>query len=101
MLVTSEGYWDGLTANGVAGLANAPIVMTGSDTLSSQARAAISSLKPKTIVICGGVDAVSRNVEQAAARLGKAGFTVALNASLPPNEGCVSYGQAVVASASR
>jgi len=40
-------------------------------------------------------------VEQAAARLGKAGFTVALNASLPPNDGCVSYGQAVVASASR
>ena len=68
VLVTSEGYWDGLTANGVAGLANAPIVMTDSGVLSSQARAVISSLKPKTIVICGGVDAVSRNVEQAAVR---------------------------------
>ena len=40
-------------------------------------------------------------VEQSTARLGAAGFTVALNASLPPNDGCVSYGQAVVASSSR
>lgn len=68
VLVTSQGYWDGLTANGVAGLANAPIVMTDSNVLSPQARAAIASLKPKTIVICGGVNAVSRNVEYAAAR---------------------------------
>ncbi len=40
-------------------------------------------------------------VEQAADALGARGFTVALNGSLPPNDGCVSYGQAVVASVSR
>lgn len=40
-------------------------------------------------------------VEQGAARLGEGGFDVALNGSLPPNDGCVSYGQAVVATASR
>ena len=39
--------------------------------------------------------------EQSLKRLGAAGFTVALNASLPPNDGCISYGQAIVAAASR
>ncbi len=40
-------------------------------------------------------------VEQSVQRLGQRGFTVALNASLPPNDGCVSYGQAAVAGSSR
>lgn len=40
-------------------------------------------------------------VEKACALLEERGFTVALNSSLPPNDGCVSYGQAVVAAASR
>ena len=40
-------------------------------------------------------------VEQAAHVLGDAGFTVALPANLPPNDGCISYGQAVVARAAR
>ncbi len=40
-------------------------------------------------------------VEQCTDRLGGLGFTVALNSDLPPNDGCISYGQAVVASVSR
>ena len=39
--------------------------------------------------------------EESARALGERGFTVAVNGNLPPNDGCVSYGQAVVASASR
>lgn len=39
-------------------------------------------------------------VENACQKLGAMGFTVALNKDLPPNDGCISYGQAVVASAS-
>ncbi len=53
------------------------------------------------VALSGGCFMNRYMVEQATARLGEAGFTVALNASLPPNDGCVSYGQAVVASASR
>ena len=53
------------------------------------------------VALSGGCFMNRYLVEQAASRLGEAGFTVALNASLPPNDGCVSYGQAVVASASR
>ena len=53
------------------------------------------------VALSGGCFMNRYLVEEATARLGEAGFTVALNASLPPNDGCVSYGQAVIASASR
>ena len=53
------------------------------------------------VVLSGGVFMNRTIAESAATRLGEEGFTVALNASLPPNDGCISYGQAVVASASR
>ena len=36
-------------------------------------------------------------IEHALETLERAGFTVAVNRELPPNDGCVSYGQAVVA----
>ena len=66
VLATSEGYWDALTAAGVAGLANAPVLMTGGSSLSDETRAQIAKLQPKTIVICGGPAAVSRAVESQA-----------------------------------
>ncbi len=53
------------------------------------------------VALSGGCFMNRYLVEQATSRLGEAGFTVALNASLPPNDGCVSYGQAVVANAAR
>ncbi len=53
------------------------------------------------VALSGGVFMNRHIVEEATRRLGEAGFTVALNANLPPNDGCISYGQAVVASASR
>ncbi len=53
------------------------------------------------VALSGGCFMNRYLVEKSTAQLGQAGFTVALNASLPPNDGCVSYGQAVVACASR
>ena len=38
--------------------------------------------------------------ESGMAALEQAGFTVAVNRDLPPNDGCISFGQAVVAWAS-
>lgn len=38
-------------------------------------------------------------VEHVLADLAAAGFTVAINRDLPPNDGCISLGEAVVASA--
>ena len=54
-----------------------------------------------TVALSGGCFMNRFLVEHAADLLGARGFTVALNGSLPPNDGCVSYGQAVVASVSR
>ena len=53
------------------------------------------------VVLSGGCFMNRYLIEQSTELLGATGFTVALNASLPPNDGCVSYGQAVVACASR
>ena len=38
-------------------------------------------------------------IEHALAALQDEGFTVAVNRELPPNDGCISYGQAVIACA--
>ena len=51
------------------------------------------------VALSGGVFMNRLVAEQSLVRLGAAGFTVALNADLPPNDGCISYGQAAVARA--
>lgn len=50
-----------------------------------------------TVALSGGVFMNRYLVEHALRMLERSGFTVAVNRDLPPNDGCVSYGQAVVA----
>ena len=50
-----------------------------------------------TVSLSGGVFLNRYLVEHATTLLQEAGFTVALNRDLPPSDGCISYGQAVVA----
>ncbi|MEG0477478.1 MAG: hydrogenase maturation protein HypF, partial [Raoultibacter sp.] len=50
-----------------------------------------------TVALGGGVFMNRYLTEQALAALSAQGFTVAINQELPPNDGCLSYGQAVVA----
>lgn len=50
-----------------------------------------------TVALSGGVFLNRYLVEHATTALQNAGFTVALNRDLPPSDGCISYGQAVVA----
>ena len=52
-----------------------------------------------TVALAGGVFMNRYLVEHALAALEAAGFTVAVNKELPPNDGGVSYGQAVIAAA--
>ena len=66
VLTTVDGYWDALTAAGIAGMKQAPVLMTDSGALSPQTRTVIESLKPETVVVCGGTSAVSNDVAQAA-----------------------------------
>ena len=49
-----------------------------------------------TVVLTGGVFMNRYVVENSVEKLTKEGFTVALNHELPPNDGCVSLGQAIV-----
>ena len=66
VLSTSAGYWDALTAAGIAGKAGAPVLMTDGKSLSPQTKGLIQKLKPSKIIICGGVLAVTKNVENQA-----------------------------------
>jgi len=50
-----------------------------------------------TVVLAGGVFMNRYLLEQALSHLQEAGFTVALNRELPPNDASISYGQAVIA----
>lgn len=50
-----------------------------------------------SVALSGGVFMNKFLVEQTSALLAQGGFTVALNADLPPNDGCVSFGQSIVA----
>ena len=54
----------------------------------------------ETVALSGGVFMNRYLVEYALAALERVGFTVAVNRDLPPNDGCISFGQAVVAWAS-
>ncbi len=53
-----------------------------------------------TVALSGGVFMNRYLLEHSLAQLESAGFTVAVNRDLPPNDGCISFGQAVVAWAS-
>lgn len=50
-----------------------------------------------TVALSGGVFMNRYVVEHALAALEDAGFVAAINRELPPNDGCISFGQAVVA----
>ena len=65
ILSSSDGYWDALTANGIAGLLDAPVLMTSPTKLSPQTKSVLEQLKPRKVIICGGTAAVSKSVESA------------------------------------
>ncbi|MEY8459714.1 carbamoyltransferase HypF [Eggerthellaceae bacterium 24-137] len=52
-----------------------------------------------TVVLSGGVFMNRYLLEHTLPALAEAGFTAAINRDLPPNDGCISLGQAVVCSA--
>lgn len=64
----------------------------------TQAQLADALYGIRTVVLSGGVFMNRYLTEHVLAALEEAGFTVAINRDLPPNDGCISFGQAVVAS---
>ena len=79
VLASLEGYWDALTAAGIAGLEDAPVVMTTQDALPAQAKAQITKLAPSRIIVCGGTYWIpDKVVKQAADAAGTKPTTVRL-----------------------
>ena len=72
ILARDDGYQDALCASGIAGLAQAPVLLVKTDELPEQTRAELARLKPSTVVVCGGTAAVSDAVANAAAQVSNA-----------------------------
>ena len=62
IVATNKGYWDALSAAGVAGLLKAPVLMTAPDKLSYATRTTLKGHNTKHVVIAGGTAAVSDKV---------------------------------------
>lgn len=67
------------------------------DAIVQAAQLAYALYEIGTVALSGGVFMNRYIIEHSLAALEEAGFTVAINRDLPPNDGCVSYGQACVA----
>ena len=67
------------------------------DAVLTVARLAENVYGIRTVALSGGVFMNRYLIQRCVSLLSAAGFTVALNRELPPNDGCISYGQAVVA----
>ena len=74
VLATGDNFPDALSASGLAGLNNAPVVLTPTGSgLSDEAKATLENLKPSKVYIMGNENAVSA---QAAAEVTSMGATV-------------------------
>lgn len=62
IVASGDNFPDALASSGLAGLANAPVVLTNSYRLSARADGQISRLKPQKVVVIGGESAVSDSV---------------------------------------
>lgn len=70
VIASGENFPDALSASSLAGVLNAPIVLTTGDSLNDDAKAQITRLSPKTAIIIGGESAISSNVKSAIENLG-------------------------------
>ncbi len=61
IVATTKGYYDALSASGLAGLLDCPILMTAPDKLSDATSKLITSKKVKHVIVVGGTSAVSAN----------------------------------------
>jgi putative cell wall-binding protein len=62
VLAYSGNFPDALSATALAGMLDAPILLSGSDTLSPQTEAALSGLGTKNVVMVGGTSVLSQDV---------------------------------------
>lgn len=63
VIATDREHYDALAANSLAGVLRCPVLLTNPNSLSDQTRREIQRLGAKRAYICGGPNAVSRNVD--------------------------------------
>lgn len=69
VIADAGGYPDALSASSLAKALNAPILLSNSEDLNEAVKAEIQRLEPKNVVIIGGENSISKEVEE---KLGKA-----------------------------
>lgn len=70
VVVRNDGFHDAMSATGLAGAYDCPILLTETGTLSSETKSEIQRLGAKTVFVIGGTAAVSANVENQIKGLG-------------------------------
>lgn len=63
IIATAQNYPDALAASGLAGIKNAPILLTATNELSEQTRMTLMSLRAEKVYIVGGKGAIAPAVE--------------------------------------
>ncbi len=82
IVATTGGYYDALSASGLAGLLDCPILMTASNKLSDTTKALIQSKGVKNVIVVGGTSAVSDNTFNQIKALGVSVERVAGNTAI-------------------
>ncbi len=62
IIATSDGYWDALAAAGLAGMYDAPVLITPTNKLCEQAKEELKRLMPDHVLVVGGKAAISEAV---------------------------------------
>ncbi|MBQ3301573.1 MAG: cell wall-binding repeat-containing protein, partial [Eggerthellaceae bacterium] len=70
VIATFDGYWDALAASSLAGVYDAPVLLTDTNKLSQECLDELRALNVKRAIIVGGPAAVSKNVESKLDQLG-------------------------------
>lgn len=62
VLASGEGYADAISSTAISKQLNAPILLTESDSLNSNAKSALDKLNPQNIYVIGGTSSISQNI---------------------------------------
>ena len=96
IVATTAGYYDALSASGLAGLLDCPILMTAPDKLTDTTAKLITSKKVKNVIVVGGTSAVSANTFNQIKKLGVSVERVAGNTAIGTANKIYAYGNTLL-----
>ena len=96
IVATTAGYYDALSASGLAGLLDCPILMTSPTSLTDATSALIKSKGVKNVIVVGGTSAVSDNVFNQIKKLGVSVERVAGGTAIGTANKIYTYGNTLL-----